>query len=93
MLKIRWNGPLFIAGDSNGDYEMMTQFPDTKLVLILNLLKEGNIGKISKKALDEMNRPNPKYVLQGRDENTGMWIPTESTILVGKAKAELLPNK
>ncbi|MCG7315851.1 haloacid dehalogenase-like hydrolase [Brevibacillus laterosporus] len=87
------NGPLFIGGDSNGDYEMMTQFPDTKLALILNLLKDGNIGKLSKQAVDEMKKQDPKFVLQGRDENTGMWIPTESSIKVGSTKAELLPSK
>ncbi|WP_232696613.1 haloacid dehalogenase-like hydrolase [Brevibacillus daliensis] len=87
------NGPVLVAGDSNGDYEMMTQFPDTKIVLILNRLKGGTIGEASKLAVEDMKKQDPKFVLQGRDENTGMWIPTESTIKVGSTKAELLPSK
>ena len=75
--------PLFIAGDSDGDYEMMTEL-SPKVVLIVNRLKGGNIGIVSKKASETLKQPNVKFVLQGRDENTGMWIPTEKTVKYGK---------
>ncbi|AMA71495.1 MULTISPECIES: haloacid dehalogenase-like hydrolase [Aneurinibacillus] len=90
IAKKRGYGPLFIAGDSDGDYEMMTEFPDTKLVLIINRVKDGNIGKAAARATETANNKQPKFILQGRDENTGMWIPSESTIRLGKSEPELL---
>ena len=36
-------GPIFVAGDSEGDMNMMQDFADTKLVLIVNRLK----GKVT----------------------------------------------
>lgn len=82
--------PLFSAGDSDGDYEMLTSFPDMKLALIWNRVKGGDIGKISKQAVEEMNNPSPRFILQGRNENTGMAIPFSETILFGSTEARLL---
>jgi phosphoserine phosphatase len=82
--------PLFSAGDSDGDYEMLTAFPDMKLALIWNRVKGGDIGKISKQAVEEMNNPSPRFILQGRNENTGMAIPFSETILFGSTEARLL---
>jgi hypothetical protein len=39
-----------------------------------------------------MGKNNPKYVLQGRNENTGLWIPTEYTIKLGSNEEKLLAN-
>jgi phosphoserine phosphatase len=83
--------PLFAAGDSDGDYEMLTRFPGMKLVLIWNRLKGGDIGKLCKQAVEEINEETPAYILQGRNENTGMAMPSSSTILLGKTNALLLP--
>jgi phosphoserine phosphatase len=83
--------PLFAAGDSDGDYEMLTGFPGMKLALIWNRLKGGDIGKLCKQAVDESNNENPRFILQGRNENTGLAIPTSSTIPFGKTEARLLP--
>jgi len=83
--------PLFAAGDSDGDYEMLTGFPGMKLVLIWNRLKGGDIGKLCQQAVDEMKIETPAYILQGRNENIGMAIPSSSTILLGKTEARLLP--
>ncbi|ERI10711.1 haloacid dehalogenase-like hydrolase [Aneurinibacillus aneurinilyticus] len=86
----RGYGPLFVAGDSNGDYEMMTEFPDTELILIINRAKGGKIGKVSAIAASEMEKANPRFILQGHDENTGQWIPTEYTIKLGATEKVLL---
>ena len=83
--------PLFIAGNSDGDYEMLAGLEDMKLALVWNRLKGGNIGTLCKLAVDEMNDETPKYILQGRDQNIGMAIPTSSSILLGKTEALLLP--
>ena len=82
--------PLFAAGDSDGDYEMLSAFPGMKLSLIWNRVKGGDIGKLSKQAADQMNSPSPRFILQGRNENTGMAIPFSETILFGSSEARLL---
>lgn len=96
--------PVMIAGDSDGDYFMMTELSglngvkmaNTKkpvqLVLIINRLKGGNIGALCKIALAG-GSDKTVVVLQGRDENTGMFIPTEKSVKLGKAysSAALLP--
>jgi phosphoserine phosphatase len=83
--------PLFAAGDSDGDYEMLTGFPCMKLALIWNRLKGGDIGKLCQQAVDETDNENPRFILQGRNENIGMTIPSSSTISFGKTEARLLP--
>lgn len=82
--------PIFSAGDSNGDYEMLTEFPDMKLSLIWNRVKGGKIGELCKLAIDEMNSATPRYILQGRNENTGMVLPCSESILLGKIEKQLL---
>lgn len=82
--------PLFSAGDSDGDYEMLSKFPDMKLSLIWNRVKGGDIGKLCKQAVEEMNASNPRYILQGRNENTGTVIPGSESILLGKTEPQLL---
>lgn len=84
--------PLLTAGDSEGDYAMFTEFPGTKLSLIWNRLKGGNLGKLCKQAVDEMNQPMPRYILQGRNENTGLAIPSSESVLLGTKELQLLPK-
>ncbi len=85
--------PLFVAGDSSSDYEMLTEFKDTKLRLIINRVSDGKIGELSKTAAERIGKNNPKFILQGRNENTGLWIPTESTIKLGTDEKVLLSNQ
>jgi phosphoserine phosphatase len=84
--------PLFSAGDSDGDVAMLTGFPGTKLSLIWNRGKGGEIGKLCQQAVDQMNIPDPGYLLQGRNENTGLTIPSSGSVLFGKTKPQLLPE-
>lgn len=84
-------GPIFAAGDSSTDYEMLT-VKSLKLGLIINRIKTGDIGELAKTAAERMGKNNPKYVLQGRNENTGLWIPTEYTIKLGSNEEILLAN-
>ncbi|MFZ4463979.1 MAG: hypothetical protein ACOYN5_09025 [Bacteroidales bacterium] len=82
--------PIFSAADSDGDYEMSTMFPDMKLSLIWNRVKGGDIGKLCKQAVEEMNSEYPRYILQGRNENTGTALPGPESILLGKTEPQLL---
>ena len=77
-------GPIFVAGDSDGDYDMLRDFPDTKLSVIVNRMKKGKIGELSKLAAAQLQAPQPRYLLQGRQESTGNWLPVESSIKYGK---------
>ncbi|GGX41832.1 HAD family hydrolase [Undibacterium squillarum] len=83
-------GPLFVAGDSDGDYDMLRDFPDTELGLIVNRLKKGKIGELSKAAADSLKSEKPRFALQGRFEQTGNWLPVETTIKYGKSADALL---
>ncbi len=66
--------PVLVAGDSNGDYSMLTSFPDLKVGLIFDCGNSGDIGALAETArndrmpLKEHLRNNTtKYVLQPRD--------------------------
>ncbi len=82
--------PILAGGDSDGDYQMSTEFPGMKLTLIWNKVKGGSIGKLCKLAVDEVKNPTPRYILQGRNENTGVAMPCSETILFGKTEPQLL---
>lgn len=82
--------PVFSASDSDGDYEMITEFKGMKLALIFNRLKGGPIGQAAKLAVEQMKEKNPRFILQGRDENTGLLLPRSETIPLGKSEAKLL---
>jgi phosphoserine phosphatase len=82
-LKKNWD-PLFSAGDSDGDYEMSTEFPDMKLSLIWDRGKSSKIGELCTFAKKQSNSESPRFILQGRNENTGIAIPSSTSILFGK---------
>lgn len=75
-------GPILVAGDSEGDQNMMQDFPETEAVIIVNRLRKPttDVGKFSKEAVDTYQKPNAKYLLQGRDENTGLYTKSQKTI-------------
>jgi phosphoserine phosphatase len=74
-------GPVIVAGDSEGDQNMMQDFDDTELVLIINRLRspDSDIGRFSKRALETRGTPRAKYLLQGRNDNTGTFVPSPAT--------------
>jgi phosphoserine phosphatase len=74
-------GPIFVAGDSTGDENMMADFKDTKLSLIINRLPKPstNLGKFAKQAVAEYQTDKPRFLLQGRDDNTGKFMPTQGS--------------
>lgn len=82
-------GPIFVAGDSQGDFNMATEFPDTKMTLIINRLRKDDFGKLGLEAAKQVGQELPRYVVQGRDENTGQFRPSASTIKMGKDKEAL----
>lgn len=62
-------GPVLVAGDSNGDYEMLTAFKDLKLGLIIDAGNGGAIRKLAESG-------DPKYIVQHRDLARGVFVGT-----------------
>ncbi|WP_244991603.1 haloacid dehalogenase-like hydrolase [Clostridium senegalense] len=83
-------GPILVAGDSAGDVAMLKDFEDTKIGLIINRLKDGEIGELSKLASESVGKEDAKYLLQGRDENTGTFRPSEKSIMFEQTEEGLL---
>ena len=83
-------GPIFVAGDSEGDMNMMQDFADTKLVLIVNRLKGKDIDKLSRTAAAEYGKDGAKVLLQGRDDNKGTFIPSQAHVKLGAKEGQVL---
>ncbi|MDR1349327.1 MAG: haloacid dehalogenase-like hydrolase, partial [Zoogloeaceae bacterium] len=85
-------GPLLIGGDSEGDQNMMGDFEDTKIVLIVNRLRSADtdIGKFSKLAVESYGKPDAKFLLQGRDDNKGTFVPSQLHYKLGSGDGQAL---
>ena len=70
--------PVFAAGDSSGDYELMTTFSGTRLKLLIRRRQAGKMAALYKKAL----AGNPRYLLQDVDLATGQFsaAPIKSAV-------------
>ncbi len=72
--------PIFIAGDSEGDQDMLNikNFP-IKLGLIINRKKGKKelLGEFSLKAINSYKTDTAIYLLQGRDENSGCFVANQ----------------
>ena len=90
--KYNGRGPLFVAGDSEGDQNMMSDFPDTEVVLIINRLRSPNtiIGQLSKQAVNEYGQKDAKVLLQGRNDNTGVFVPSQLSTPLGAKEGRAL---
>ncbi len=85
-------GPIFVAGDSEGDQNMMADFPDTKLTLIINRLRDPktDIGKFSKIAVDTYGKPDVRYLLQGRNDDQGHFVKSQLHYKLGSKEGKAL---
>jgi len=63
--------PLFIAGDSDGDYEMVTSFAATRLNLLIRREHPGKMAALYQKA----RAGDRRYLLQDVDRSTGQFAP------------------
>lgn len=83
-------GPVLVAGDSDGDAWMLRDFADTSVGVIVNRMKKGEIGADSKLAAEQVGNPQARFILQGRDEHTGLMLPDEKSLKYGKTERKLL---
>jgi phosphoserine phosphatase len=85
-------GPVFIAGASESDQNMMNDFDSVKQVLIINRLSDPKslIGRFSKTAVASHGKPDAKFLLQGRDDNKGIFVPSQRHYRLGSADGRAL---
>ena len=71
---------------------MMTDFEDTQLGVIFNRYRKSSdpIHALSVEAAKTIGQANPKYVLQGRDNNVGQLIPTQYSRMLGSDELVLV---
>lgn len=84
-------GPILVGGDSEGDQNMMVDFgDDTKIVLIINRLRspKNPIGQYSQTAVDTYGKPDAKFLLQGRDDNKGVFVPSQLHFKLGSTEGK-----
>lgn len=96
-------GPVFVACDSQGDFNFVTEFADTKAALVLNRARKDDAGILAavalyqndeKQSLLAANREgNIRFLLQGRNENGGRLWAKPQVLRLGKDKEELLNKK
>ena len=56
--------PILVAGDSSGDYNMMTEFKDIQILLLMK--REGKLDDLTK---------DSRAVIQYRNSQTGLFAP------------------
>ena len=88
------NGPVFVASDSSGDFNFVTEYKDTALCLILNRNSSDDFGLLCASAVyQEKNgidlakaqeMGDTLYVMQGRDETVPALWKNNATLSVGK---------
>ena len=64
-------GPVIVGGDSNGDYNMLTDFPDMLSGLIINLDRTEPIRSLYNQ--------QPRYLLQGREASESRFVPNSQS--------------
>ncbi|SDF67955.1 hypothetical protein [Desulfovibrio legallii] len=99
----RNRGPVFVAFDSQGDFNFVSEYADTALGLALNRARKDDAGILAAVALyqngkkltvaEAVKQGQTRYVLQGRNENGGYFWPRPEVQLLGKDKPVLLSAK
>ena len=99
----RGRGPVFVAFDSQGDFNFVSEYADTAVGLALNRARKDDAGILAAVALYQnqkkltvakaVQQGNTRYLLQGRNENGGYLWPRPEVQQLGKDKPELLSSK
>lgn len=80
------HGPCLVAGDSEGDIDMMTSFDDTRIALLFDRKnKNKDVVAFAQQALQTRHMRQHKHqnrikLIQGRDEHTGLLIAQPRSI-------------
>lgn len=93
MPKHNAHEPIAMFGDSIGDYDMMQTFTNADLNVIFNCHRTDEFVELVNLAVAQYNKEEAQFVLQGRDENAGKFIPSQKTISFGDKIARLYKEK
>ncbi|CAM3229097.1 HAD family hydrolase [Streptobacillus felis] len=66
-------GPIFVAGDSMGDYHMLTRYEDTEISLLIDRNRTGKFSEL-------LEANDDRYLSQTVDETIGRFIDAEKSI-------------
>lgn len=101
--KYKGQGPSFCAMDSQGDFNFCTEFKDTKAVLVMNRTRKDDAAICAGIAAYQQEKNislaqanlsgDTRFILQGRNENTGKLWPQVATWQLGKKTAADLSPK
>lgn len=64
-----------MCGDNDNDYYMLS-LPGTLLNLVINRLLKGKIDLSVKKAIEQRGEDSPRSIVQGYDQNWGIFAPS-----------------
>jgi phosphoserine phosphatase len=70
-------GPVLVAGDSHGDEDMLQDFPDTLVSLIIkrSARPDSKLARLHRLAAEQRGQTGARYLLQERDESLGLFRP------------------
>lgn len=77
LLSLYGYGPTLVAGDSDGDAAMLSDFADTSLSLVIEVGRpaDSSIGSLVRQALEERGQTSARFLVQHRDESLGSFRP------------------
>lgn len=82
--------PLLIVGGTDEDYQLITSFDSTALVLVMNRVEACPFAAFYDEATNASDAGVGELILQGLDDNTGSLRAGQTTILLGSDGAEVL---
>lgn len=82
ILSLYGKAPVFMAGDSDGDYSFLSSFEEARLILIFNRGQRClELQKLKEKALkEEKDGLKPHYLVQGRSTTKAQLWPKEECL-------------
>ncbi|MFT9384425.1 MAG: lipoprotein pyruvate-formate lyase [Acetobacter orientalis] len=89
MVSKREGPPLAIIAGEDSTADLIKTFANTPLCCLINRKQSDAMMPFLKEAAEMRTLDTPRLVLQGRDENTGEWLPTEASIFLGDTMAQL----
>jgi phosphoserine phosphatase len=88
--------PILVAGDAMTDYEMLTYHPATCRLLLNRNSTQPQLAALCALGQTPISPQTPlpqlagQVLLQGRDENTGAFVPTTATVALKASAPSLL---
>ncbi|MCP1229747.1 lipoprotein pyruvate-formate lyase [Acetobacter indonesiensis] len=89
LIAKRQRPPLMIFAGEDSSAHLLSSFPEASLCCLINRKQSDTMQPFLKEAARLRSTERPRLVLQGRDENTGEWLPEEASIFLGETEPTL----